>query len=63
MQPEQLTAIERCWRKRPAPVYLYDHDRGLFNATADVLALVEALQQAWLELEELRRQRPDRQGA
>jgi hypothetical protein len=61
MEPEQLIAIERYWRKRPTPVYLYDRDRGLINATADVLALVEALRQAWREVEELRRQQPDTQ--
>ena len=58
MQPEQLTAIEHFWRNRPAPVYLYDRERGLINATADVLALVEALHQAWREVEQLRSQQP-----
>jgi hypothetical protein len=55
MKPEQLLAIEHFWRNRPAPVYLYDRERGLINAMADVLALVEALHQAWREGEELRR--------
>ena len=59
MEAEQLIAIERYWRNRSAPVYLYDRDRGLINATADVLALVEALRQAWRELAEVRRQQPD----
>jgi hypothetical protein len=45
-----------CWRSRSAPVYLYDRDRGLINATTGVLALVEALRQAWCEVEELCRQ-------
>jgi hypothetical protein len=45
MTPEQLAAIERYWRNRPTPVYLYDRERGLINATTDVLALVEALRQ------------------
>jgi hypothetical protein len=38
MQPEQLTAIEHYWRTRPATVYRSDRERGLMNATADVLA-------------------------
>ena len=59
MESEQLTAIEQYWRNRPAPVYLYDRDRGLINATADVLALVEALHHAWREVAELRSQQPD----
>jgi hypothetical protein len=59
MEPEQLTVIERYWRNRTAPVYLYDRGRGLINATADVLALVEALHQAWREIEELRRRQLD----
>lgn len=54
MEPEQLTTIEHYWRNRPAPVYLYVRKRGLMNATADVLALVEALHHAWREGEELR---------
>ena len=62
MEPGQLTTIERSWRNRPAPVYLYDRDRGLINATADVLALVEALHHAWREIEALRRQQPDKQS-
>ena len=61
MELEQLTAIERYWRNRPAPVYLYDRDRGLIDATADVLALAEALHQAWREVEELRLQQLDTQ--
>jgi hypothetical protein len=61
MEPEQLRAIERYWRNRPAPVYLYDRDRGLINATADVLALVEALHHACREVEELRRRQLDTQ--
>jgi hypothetical protein len=60
MQPEQRTAIEHSWRKRPAPVYRSDRDRGL-NATADVLALVEALHQAWRQRAALRRRLPDTQ--
>ena len=55
MTPEQLAAIERYWRTRPTPVYLYDSKRGLMNATTDVLALIEALHQAWREIEKLRR--------
>ena len=47
------------WRSRTAPVYLYDRDRGLINATADLLALVEALHHAWREGEQLRRRQPD----
>jgi hypothetical protein len=58
MDKEQLATIERYWRARPAPVYLYDRDRGLINATTDMLALIEALRQAWRELDELHRQ-PD----
>jgi hypothetical protein len=58
MTPEQLAEIERFWRKRSTPVYLYDHKRGLMNATTDVLALIEALHHAWHELEELRRKQP-----
>jgi hypothetical protein len=63
MEPEQLTTLEHYWRNRPAPVYLYDRKRGLINATADVLALVEALRQAWREVEELRCQLLDTQPA
>jgi hypothetical protein len=59
MTPEQLTTIERYWRNRPTPVYLYDRKRGLINATTDVLALVEALRQAWHEVDELRRKQLD----
>ena len=51
MKPEQLLAIEHFWRNRPAPVYLYDRERGLINATTDVLALVEASPLAILEVE------------
>jgi hypothetical protein len=61
MEPEQLRAIERYWRNRLAPVYLYDRDRGLINATADVLALVEALHHVCREVEELRRRQLDTQ--
>ena len=61
MEPEQLTAIERYWRNRTAPLHLYDRDRGLINATADLLALVEALHHAWREGEQLRRRQPDMQ--
>jgi hypothetical protein len=61
MESEQLTAIEHYWRNRPTPVYLYDRERGLVNATTDVLALVDALHQAWREVEELRRQQLDTQ--
>jgi hypothetical protein len=59
MTPEQLAEIERYWRNRPTPVYLYDRKRGLINATADVLALADALRQAWREVEELRQKQPD----
>ena len=59
MTPEQLAEIERYWRNRPTPVYIYDRKRGLINATTDVLALVEALRQAWHEVEELRQKQPD----
>jgi hypothetical protein len=59
MTPEQLAAIERSWRNRPNPVYLYDRKRGLMNATTDVLALVEALRHAWHEREELGRTQSD----
>src|SRR4051812_46102048 len=31
MKAEQLNAIEHFWRNRPAPVYLYDRERGLMN--------------------------------
>jgi hypothetical protein len=40
-------------------VYLYDRKRGLINATTDVLALIEALREAWSEVEELRQKQPD----
>ena len=60
MTPEQLAAIEHYWRSRPTPVYLYDSKRGLMNATIDVLALIEALHQAWDEIEELRRKQSDK---
>jgi hypothetical protein len=59
MTAEQLAEIERYWRHRKAPVYLYDRQRGLINATTDVLALIEALRQAWRELEELRGRQRD----
>jgi hypothetical protein len=59
MTAEQLAEIERYWRHRKAPVYLYDRKRGLINATTDVLALIEALHQAWRELEELRGRQRD----
>jgi len=59
MTAEQLAEIERHWRNRPAPVYLYDRKRGLINATTDVLALIEALCHARHELAELRRKQPD----
>jgi hypothetical protein len=44
--PDQLTVIERYWHSRSALVCLYGRDRGLINATTDVLALVEALRQS-----------------
>jgi hypothetical protein len=59
MTPEQLAEIERYWRNRPTPVYLFDRKRGLINATTDVLALVEALRHAWHELEERGRTQSD----
>jgi hypothetical protein len=60
MTPEQLAEIEGYWRNRSTPVYLYDRNRGLINATTDVQTLVEALRHAWHEIEELRHKQQDR---